>query len=46
MAFFELLSEFSFDGDLVIEREAGEDRVEDIAFARELVLERMNEASA
>ncbi len=36
-AFFAVLNDFKFDGNLVIEREAGEQRVADIRKARELV---------
>lgn len=36
-AFFTALNEFKFDGNLVIEREAGEQRVADIRKAREMV---------
>jgi sugar phosphate isomerase/epimerase len=36
-AFFATLQELKFTGDLVIEREAGSQRVEDIRAARELV---------
>ena len=40
-AFFAALRELNFTGNLVIEREAGDQRVADIVTARELVLRQL-----